>query len=415
MTDTKRPWLAAVGAFLMLFAVGLTSGGLSVFYLPVTADLGFSQTSFSLYVSIIALTGIVSFPLSGRLTSKYNRHIRWFVRAGAVGCLLCFFLYSRARSLTLFYAASVLMGFFVSTYANVIATSIVNNWFYSRRALIVSVIYTGTSLGSIFFVQLGSSIILNLGWRAAYVILGGIDCLILLAASCLISPKPELLGLYPYGWDSSAQTQSAAPQTGLTMPQALKTLCFWVLSIGIFIGCIYVMGIQQSIVPSLQVDFGYTPIAAAAIFSVYNISCCIGKILMGVVMDRWGFVVALVYMLVLLTAAMILMLNASVTAVAVAFAVCFGLGNMFASVIASNATSGIFGVRDYSSIFGMVTIFYVVGMAVGPIAAGSIVDMTGSYHKSWYVYGALILISGAIVLAAYLSRNKLRKKYSDQF
>lgn len=88
---------------------------------------------------------------------------------------------------------------------------------------------------------------------------------------------------------------------------------------------------------------------------------------------------------------------------------------MFASVMASNATSGIFGVRDYSSIFGMVNIFYVAGMAVGPVAAGAIVDITGSYHSSWYIYGLLILVSAAIVLLAYHSRKTLQKNYPASF
>ena len=414
--SSKRPWAAAVGAFIMLFCVGLTSGGLSIFYLPVTEELNFSQTSFSLYVSIIALTGIVSFPLSGKLIARYNRQIRWFVRCGALGGLLCFFLYSRASSLTAFYLSSILMGFFLSTYANVVATAIVNNWFYKHQALLVSVVYTGTSLGSIFFSQLGDWIIRVLGWRSSYFILGCIACALLVLASFLISPKPDLLGTTPYGWDASADaSRSARPQTGLVLGQALKTPAFWILGIGIFIGCIYVMGVQQSIIPSLQVDFSFSSALATNVFSVYSICCCAGKIIMGLVIDRFGFVSALIYMVVMLILSMILMLNASVVALAFAFAACFGLGNMFASVIASNATSSIFGVRDYSSIFGMVNIFYVVGMAIGPLAAGAIVDLTDSYHISWYIYGLLILVSAATVLLAYQGRKKLRSQYPESF
>ena len=89
LTSTQRAWLSVLGAFLISSGAGL-GGALSLFYLPVGEELGFSQTSLGVYVSLMSLCGIVSQPIVGRVLNRYSRRIRLVAVGGAVLGIACY-------------------------------------------------------------------------------------------------------------------------------------------------------------------------------------------------------------------------------------------------------------------------------------------------------------------------------------
>ena len=59
--------------------------------------------------------------------------------------------------------------------------------------------------------------------------------------------------------------------------------------------------------------------------------------------------------------------------------------------------------RGYPTIFGLLSIFTGIGMAVGPIVAGRVFDATGSFNGALYVFMGLALI---LILVISLAAKK---------
>jgi MFS-type transporter involved in bile tolerance (Atg22 family) len=70
----------------------------------------------------------------------------------------------------------------------------------------------------------------------------------------------------------------------------------------------------------------------------------------------------------------------------------------------------LFGIGSHGAIFGIVVFFGTTGGALGPILAGYIFDITGSYHPTFW----LICLISVIGLGLLLSLKPVRKVANDK-
>ena len=76
----------------------------------------------------------------------------------------------------------------------------------------------------------------------------------------------------------------------------------------------------------------------------------------------------------------------------------FGHGGLF--TVVSPTVAEFFGTRTHGAIYGGIYLFGTIGGAAGPIMAGRVFDLTGSYE---YAFSALALMgAGALLLMASL-------------
>lgn len=408
--NRARPWMVLAGAFIMMFTcIGLGASGLTLFYQPVAEDLGFSQTAFSLYYSISTLVGMFFMPVIGTVLSKHVKHIRLIMLICGICTMLSFVGYSFCTRLWQFYACSVFRGMITCGISAVPATMLLNNWFYSHRSMVTAIAFTGSSFGGMVYTQLSNYYITHFGWHMAYIALGVTAFATIVIAVLLVQPSPETGNSPPY---VSAKEQShkhtIQENWGISGKGALRTFSFWLLLIGIFLGGMVVMGVQQGMVSSLMIDYNYTSGMAASLYSIFMIVMCLGKLLYGWLADAAGPWVSTIYIGVLNALAMIAFLNISFSgAMAYALVVLFGLGNMTATVLMTNITTTVFGTKDYGSIYGTVNMMASGGMSVGPLLTAAIFDATGSYRMAWLIFFVIAIVSMALFLAVLAGKKQV--------
>ena len=171
------------------------------------------------------------------------------------------------------------------------------------------------------------------------------------------------------------------------------------------------MGFQMCISSALQLDYGYSIAQAANCYTVFVAVAIFGKLIMGWVYDRFGAVKGLIYQGVLLILALLsmLMANGKFT-FGVLLAVFFGLGNMVGTVTSTTIPPAIFGLKDYSRIYGFLTMFISGCMALGLTLSSAIYDLSGSYRPAWYLY----ILFNVIYISALIIAIRMQEKRSGK-
>ena len=389
-----------IGGFLLTTGGGF-SASLSLFLIPVTTEYGYSQASFSVYLALMSWFAIFTHPLLGRLFAKCARHIRLITFIAAVYGFLCFFLFSRCSGLYQFYIAGAMLSMLLPFVGSTLGMAVVSWWFTSGRSLAISFVAIGSSVGTVFYAKVVGYVIDSYGWHTGYLSCAILAFIITALAALLIAPPPEYTGLTPDHGNEKADSGSDTPEPSayvITLRELIKDPRFRLICLVPLFGLIYVMLLQQSIVPLLQIDFHQDPSTAATILSVYSIVCACFKPVLGFIYKKFGKVAAILYNGVLIILASLLIYFSENLALAVFAVVLIGAGNMLAMVLLPSIVSDLFGARNYPVVSGYIGVFFTIGAGIGPIAGGKIFDLTGSYRIAFLLIAMLCLITTFILL-----------------
>jgi MFS family permease len=141
-------------------------------------------------------------------------------------------------------------------------------------------------------------------------------------------------------------------------------------------------------------DIGITPITAASALSVFIAVSLGAQLVAAFIVDKLGGVKVLFFSLI---AAMISLMLLPFTTSAILlflFAVILGITGAM-NTLQTIVTVELFGTKYIGSVLGVVLFFGTVGGALGPLFAGSIYDISGSYMPAFITcscIGVVILI-----------------------
>ncbi|MBA7576222.1 hypothetical protein ES708_18061 [subsurface metagenome] len=88
------------------------------------------------------------------------------------------------------------------------------------------------------------------------------------------------------------------------------------------------------------------------------------------------------------------------------FASFFGFAYGSIAVLQSPLVAELFGLRSHGMIFGAITFSITIGGAIGPVLAGYIFDVTGSYNLAVIICIVLILVAWILTLLLRQTYNK---------
>lgn len=261
-------------------------------------------------------------------------------------------------------------------------------------------------MGTIIMAPLATYLILGLGWRLAYFILGsGVGIIVLLAAQ-LYRRSPQEMGLLPDGKSpaSTAAAQVAGAKGALasregaySLRQALTTGAFWHLALTAAVAAFSHQQMMQHLVANAT-DKGITPAVAATFMSVLGLSNIVGKLVMGMVSDRIGRRPSLLISLGLGATMMFWLVVARTSWMFYLFVAIFGWAYgswipMFPALVGD-----IFGLSSVGAIFGLVLTGNFIGGSLGGFLTGHIFDVTGSYSPAFLLAAVLLLVGVALIL-----------------
>lgn len=379
-------WLVVAAAFcgVMVSFGSLLVFTFGVFLKPLSSEFGWSRESISAAFGIAAMTVAVSSPMLGRLLDRYGaRRVVLFCMAVfglAVGSLS--FL---TPSLVHLYAAFFVLGAVGNGTTQMGYSRAVASWFDDRRGFALAVVVAGVGVGSMLFPWLAQRIIDAHGWRTAYLVLG---------AMVLVLGIP-LTALFVREHPGSSGPQNTA--AGSSVREGLHSRAFWLLVAALFLSSIAINGAITHLAPLLT-DRGISAEHSALAVSVLGAASLTGRLVTGHLLDRcFGPAVSFV-LLAGVAAGIFLLATASTggTGLLAAALIGFGLGGE--ADVTPYLLTRYFGLRMFSTLYGLTWTAYAIAGAIGPIVMGRVFDLTQSYSSLLTVLSALTLVAAMLML-----------------
>lgn len=219
--------ILAAGTFGSFMTLPGQTAGVSVFFDPITAELGISRTTAAIAYAAGTLAGILPAPSIGRWIDRRGPRFTAAVIAAALA-FACAFMASVQSALMLFVGFSLLRGAAIGG-LSLVSQQVVNLWFVRRRGIAAAAASLGLAAGSMVFPQLIDHLISLFGWRGAYFTLAGLVALTILPVAALaFRDRPEKFGLSTDAGLVPGATD-LRPEPSFSRDQALRTGVFWLL------------------------------------------------------------------------------------------------------------------------------------------------------------------------------------------
>jgi MFS family permease len=368
----------------------------AVFVKPLSAQFGWGREAISLGFGLAAMTVGVCSPLIGRLIDRFGPRRIILPCMTVFSCAVASLGLLRS-GLWQFYAISVVIGIVGNGAAHLAYARSISTWFEKRLGTALAFVMMGAGLGAMILPVVAQGVITHSGWRAAYFTLGGLALLLGLPLSWR----------YVFERGGTVRNEAAPVQhEGLTFKQGLRSYAFWIIVAVLFISSISMNGAITHL-SALMTDRGITPGDAAWCASILGGMSVPGRIGTGWLLDRF-FGARVAFVVSLITAAGIFLLaNASTFPAGCIAAALIGLGAGGEAAITPYLLTRYFGLRAFSTLYGLTWTFYAAAGATGPVILGRAFDMTGSYAS------LLAMLAVALSFAALI--NLLLPKYPPAF
>src|SRR6478735_8162830 len=386
-----------VGAGALMTCVGFgTMLSLAVFLQPISDSMGWSRAGISAAATLDFLAmGVAAF-FWGTLSDRYGT--RMVVLAGSLLLGLGLVTASQATSLWQFQLCfGGLIGIAAgSFYAPMMALA--SAWIEKNRSLAVALVSAGMGVSPVTIAPTASWLITAYDWRTAMLVIGIAAWALLIPACFLVRPAPQAAG--PAAAD-------AGPEPELTAAQALRTPQFITLAAAHFACCAAHSGPIFHMV-SYAMVCGIAPLTAVTVYSVAGVSGLGGRLLLGAAADRIGAKPVLVGGLFVQAMCIATYLAVAQLGEFYALSVVFGLAYGGVMPLYAVLVREYFGARIMGTVFGAVSAFASLGMALGPWAGGYVFD---TFHGYAWLHAGSFAIGLAAVAVALSFPSKRRQSF----
>ncbi|MDJ0851547.1 MAG: MFS transporter [Myxococcota bacterium] len=367
----------------------------------ITEDLELSRAAFaSARVPLLFAMAAVS-PLLGWLVVRVGARP---VLAGASLMILpTFFWLSRAESLWHFYVGNVMLGLLTTGLGDITVGAVVSQWLTRARGLALGLVYTGSNLGAIVFVQIATLLAIEGSWRDSFLAVGVLGAVVILPFALFV-----VRDRHPGESRAEEPFPGAGPEADggppdLTAREALRTRSFWILFVALFSFFLYFLAILEHLVAALS-DAGLSHEAAAGWYSLAIGMGLVSKVAMGLLADRVTPRLAFLADFGLLSLSSLLLLAVPRPGFLQSFVVIFGFAYAARDVVYPLVIADCFGVRYLPTIYGLLMVVLAPAGSLGGILAGWSFDRLGSYDVAFQGFAALNLVVFASLF--WLRREK---------
>jgi MFS family permease len=388
VAESPYRWVVvALGGLMGCVALGAMFS-LAVFLAPMSAEMGWSRAGISFAMTINFIVMAFGSFAWGAASDRWGARVCTLLGGVLLGLALV--LASRAPTLMAFQLTyGVLVGLSASAFfAPMIAT--VTGWFETRRNLAVSLVSAGMGMAPLTISPFASWLITHHGWRAAMFYIGLLAWIVVIPAALFVRRPPAAV-------NAPTPSAPATPDRSLTVGKALTSPQFLILGFTFFLCCAAHSGPIFHVV-SYAMFCGLGSMAAVSVYSVEGLAGLGGRLLLGVLADRYGakriLVTALAVQAVCIAAYLAVNELDEFYALAIIFGVAYGGGMPLYASLARDY----FGQHIMGTVFGAATMLSSLGMSFGPVIGGWVFDHFGAY--SWLYIGSAAVAVAAVMLAS---------------
>jgi OFA family oxalate/formate antiporter-like MFS transporter len=403
-------WIVTVGNIMRTVFATFNYYGFSAFFNPLVEQFGWSRASLAGVLSLSRLQGGVLALPAGILFDRYGPRRMMFI--GVILTGLGYILLSRTTSLLYFYIVFITMIQAGASFGmgGVAVDVAIANWFRRKRGLAMGFATMGLSFGGILVVPLAWFITIH-GWRSA-LMLAGITTIVLgLPLTAVVRHRPEQYGYLPDGdlpkepdelkaEATEPNKEATEEEVNFSPRQVLRARAFYAIAFTVSARQLVSGSVAVFLIPFLQDDRGLSLTQAATVLSVMALVGAPGRVIFGWLGDIFPkrYVMAGCFIF----QAVGLLLFTYVQGI---------LGIAFFLVLYAPTYAGVlplipaiqgeyFGRKWFGTIRGMMTPITLISGVVGPVFAGTVFDVTGSYRPAFTVLAGSILLALMLVLTA---------------
>ena len=388
--------------FISIAQVPMYGPVFSVFVKPIEDELGWSRTTITVAFTVGSLGGALLASVVGPIVDRYGARgvmsvTGLLVTAGLLAIAAMtepwhfWVAYGVARTVSV---AGVGLGTSVA----------IANWFIRKRGRAIAMRAAGQRTGQAIVPLLILPVLLSLGWRESFVVLGVVAALFITIPSMLfIRRRPEDFGLRPDGDSAPAADTpraAASAEYSWTLRQVRATRTLWLLTVGMAAGLAAQIAINVHAVANFE-DKGISQGLAVTVASIFTGVAAVSMMGWGVLVERIHVRYVSMAAMGLFFLAMGVLLVAETYPMAVLFAVLFGLGTGGWTVAQMIMIPNYFGRLHAGSIKGFISpVEGLLGIS-GPLVAAFVFDTTGSYDAAFVAAAATFAVGCA---AFYLAK-----------
>jgi MFS family permease len=325
-----------------------------------------------------------------------------------LGCVLMVFV----KSLWSFYLINgVILSIGMGAMLYLSAFTVIAKWFMRRLSLSLSLMSVGAGLGGLVCAPASAVLINYFGWRMAFVLTGLVIWAVVLPLTLVIRNSPAEKGLQMDGDEPTPYNQTAGCPEGsseasvtpmdFTLRQALVSKPFWLLVV-----CYLFSGLAQSTVivhavPALT-DAGIPVAMAAFSLGLVLAISIVGRLFFGYLGDRVDKRTLFMICYAMVSAGILVLMAARTMPMTFLFIALFGIGYGGTVPLDPAIRAEYFGRKAFAKIQGIMSPLLMVSSATGPILAGYLFDVSGSYRSSFLI--TALIAFGAVGCAFFLPR-----------
>ncbi len=396
-------YIVGAGSIIQFLVGALMNQAFGGYAAALQDHFGWSKTQISAAFSMSRVESGILGPLQGWLIDKYGP--RAVMRFGLAMFAIGFILFSQIQELWHFYGAFALMAVGSSLGGFLSITVAVVGWFDRARSRALGVSQLGFAAGGL----VASGVILaitQIGWREVAFTSGILVAVIGLPLTTLIVRKPEEIGLNVDGMDAGERAVSRAADADrgrisqstdvdFTANQAMRTLAFWMISLGHSSALFVVGAVMVHLFLHLTESFGYSDGRAAfflGLMTAFQILGQVGGASLGDFVSKRLIVITCMGMHAV---GLLLVAHINATWAVVAFCALHGTAWGTRGPLMQAMRADYFGRTSFGTIMGFSSLIVMLGTTLGPLIAGILYDRTGSYELAFTII-AIIAAFGSI-------------------
>lgn len=387
-SEWQQHWRVGLASFLVL---GLSQGAFqslfSLFIIPLQTAFGWSRGQIALAYNATLATALLA-PFFGYVIDKYGA--RRIMLSGLIASACVYAgLAMMSGPIWIFYLLHVAAASVGLSTSGLTCSRVVSATFVKSRGLSLALARSGYALASAGLPVVMFSLIMMFGWRAGYVMEAALVLAVALPAT--------------YFWiDNKSLEVTASPAGKAPSASALALVRdrrIWILCFGALLSYAPANALMSQLHPILT-GKGVSPLAAAKFIGVAGIASFLGAIVTGILVDRfWAPAIACLFSIGAAVGSLILMFSpALLPAQAFLSTALTGLGLGAELDVVAFLVARYFGIKLFSTAYGIAIFFIAAGGAAGASALGLSFDHYNSYDPALGFLALSFCLSGIVYL-----------------
>lgn len=391
-----RGWVVTLAGLGINLALGVLYAW-SVIAKSLTADWGWGAGQASLPYAVACGVFAVSMVFAGRAQDRFGPRVVATAGGALTGLGMIVASFGSASA-----AVPIVLGFGVMAGAGIglgyaAATPAAVKWFpAARKGLITGLVVSGFGLASVYIAPLTQWLLGAYGITQTFRILGIGFLVTTVGFAQLLANPPAGYTPAPVRTreqhDDGHASHAARDYDWREMVRTRQFALLWLMYAFAAFAGLMIIGHMAKIatvqMPGLTLGF-----LLVAVLAIGNAT---GRVVAGIVSDRIGGIRTMLVVFTMQAVLMGLLAIASTPALLVPVAALIGFSYGANLAVFPSTTQGFFGTKNYGVNYGLVFTAWGAGGVFGSMAAGSIVDSTGSYAIAYALASGLCLVAAGL-------------------